>query len=128
MGVHSEAAAYETLKKLTQSRKATEFITSLIMQYLVDEATVKKQNPVVDSPMTIPKQADTASLPKKPGEGQPIAQGKVAHSDTSSPLEEKNTIPDVQPTIPPAAEKQEMETDAGVSMKGIEDAMAIFGY
>lgn len=41
MGVQGEAAAYETLKKLSQSRQATEFVTALILNYLAAEAGKK---------------------------------------------------------------------------------------
>lgn len=132
MGVHSEAAAYETLKKLSQSRKATEFITSLIMQYLVDDAKVvapgKKEDAdqhVVTPTRKMPEDVRSGSAQENQAV---ISKQNEASEDVAFHSEAQSDITNKQMPVLSSDTSQEDETRSGVSMKGIEDAMAIFGF
>lgn len=133
MGVHSEAAAYETLKKLSQSRKATEFITSLIMQYLVDDAKVipGESKGSKNSDAVQPQTVTTPSLPNQLQKKQAVISPQNEPSGDAILHSEKHgdtSDTSMQTLAPSNDSSQEAEVSPGVSMKGIEDAMAIFGF
>lgn len=124
MGVHSEAAAYETLKKLSQSRKATEFITSLVIQYLADEAKgteTGETHPINRQAFAAPTQTTVMpAMPKADDAIQKPKQVVEVPQVKNEPAEETHTAV--------VEENTAVDADDGVSQESIADVMAIFGY
>lgn len=122
--MYSEAAAYETLKKLSQSRKATEFITSLVIQYLADEAKgteTGETHPTNRQAFAVPTQ--TTVMPAMPKADDAIQKPKQAvevPQVKNEPAEETHTAV--------VEENTAVDADDGVSQESIADVMAIFGY
>lgn len=122
--MQGEAAAYETLKKLSQSRQATEFVTALILNHLAAEAGQKNgvglqnrnDSPVIKDAGNIQAQSKgqgTNAFIEEDRAG--ITKPEVKHEYTT-----QTSIPDER--------KDVSEKPSEVSQEGLAAAMEIFGF
>lgn len=129
-GIQSEAAAFEILKKLSQSRKATEFVTSLIIAYLANETKGKENTEVsaatfvtMPTPPSETIEQNTLAVPSK--KELPIAESPViiGHENRQQLKLQTTDI-----TASDETGENDPAGDAEVSQEGIAAAMAIFGF
>lgn len=123
LGVQSEAAAYETLKKLSQARRATEFVTTLILDHLAAEAG-KAKNAKERTVHIEPQESERLLGAYEPGESTSSGVGFTPTQEESSPM--------APAAVPQNAEDTPVSSDTQnknkVSQEGIAAAMEIFGF
>lgn len=123
LGVQSEAAAYETLKKLSQARRATEFVTTLILDHLAAEAG-KNKNAKDHTGYPEIQESERFVITHGPDESTSSNGDSMSHQEETPSMAPAVVPKPIEDT--PVSNDTQKENE--VSQEGIAAAMEIFGF